>query len=924
MDKNYSFFRRRLSRAILKYGFASFILLSAYSRVLAQSSYTLSPAADAYVRNGSYAGSNYGTDTSLVVKGSSSSGFTRSSYLKFSLQNIAKVGSAKIRIYGRNADNASSINISCYSVDNDSWTESGIIYNNAPTASASPLTSAAITDAAKYYDFDVTSYVKTQFSGDKAVSFLLKDPTNQNANLLFNSKENSKNKPQLFIDTAGGSTATTRSNADLFIENIDKFPSNDRFVFSRIQVPWSRDGSTYNANHDSLTVRIHNNGISSLVVKNLTLSDNTNWKFAKLKGVTYSASSLPLTITSGSYADLTVKFVAVDAATRIKVLHSTLTIMSNDDKAPSKTLFLDGLWQKKGESVNEPSSQDMITTFGFKTRTGYGQTDPDHGDSTKLKGDEIKSSYFVRADASLPVSVTQMAAYHACCTSPEKINWFAKGSTTMNSIFTHIGKDGQSLLPRKATPNVVAAGTMSPTTAFGFKVGSQNSTDASKNPGGKKGFMVWKVIDANGNIIPNSYIIGNDYLNSSGTNYDYNDNLYFVRNVRPEKGPAFSSELRAAPSALDFGEKLLQGTNSLQLSLSNLGKKYSDGSADPAITVSSVAVVGENSSEFTASMPVNTVLSPQQSTTLTVNFKPVSQGLKIADLLIYYNNSQSPIRVPLYGIAKASGTTVTAHYRVNSGSATSLTINGKTWSADNQYSFDNLEPYTNSSLTKIAGTDEDVLYLKEQSSNGDKKPFRYEFPVANGAYVVRLHFAEIYWGAPGGGYSGGAGSRVMSVSLENQLRLTNLDVSREVGGATALVKNIPVTVTDGKLNINFSATVNRPMVVAVEVYSFRSSAARPAINNIVSADDNLKKLSVYPNPVRNALNIQFPTDYKGNFNLQILDATGKTYEIGKVRLQTGGSNTQVNLSRLSLKPGLYYLRVVSDVRPVEAIKLIVQ
>jgi hypothetical protein len=322
-----------------------------------------------------------------------------------------------------------------------------------------------------------------------------------------------------------------------------------------------------------------------------------------------------------------------------------------------------------------------------------------------------------------------------------------------------------------------------------------------------------------------------------------------------------------------------------------------------------------------ATNPVSTTLNPQGKTTLTVAFKPVTQGLKIADLLIYYNNSQSPLRVPLYGIAKASGTTVTANYRVNSGSATSLTINGKTWSADNKYAYDNLEPYTNSKLTKIAGTDEDALYLKEQSSNGDKRPFRYAFPVTNGAYVVRLHFAEIYWGAPGSGVSGGAGSRVMSVSLENRLRLVNLDVAEEVGSATAIVKNIPVTVTDGKLDIKFSASVNRPMVVAVEVYSFRSSSSRPA--DIVGSANNLTKVRAYPIPLQKTLKIQFPGDYKGNTGLQILDAVGRTYEIGKVNLQAGGSNMEVDISKFSLKPGYYYLKITSDVRPVEVIKLIV-
>ena len=276
------------------------------------------------------------------------------------------------------------------------------------------------------------------------------------------------------------------AQSDIFIENLDKFPSNDHFVFSRIQVPWSRDGKTYNANHDSLTVRIHNKGISSLIIKNLTLKNKTNWKFVKLKGVTYNSStSLPFTISSGASADLTVKFVALNAATRVKILQDTLTVVSNDPKFPSKAVFFHGLWQKKGEDVNEPHSQEMISSFTFKTKTGYRFTDPYKGDSSRLLGDEVKPSYFVRADASLPVSITQLAAYHGCCTDRTTVRWYAKGSTTLTSIFTHIGKDGQSLLPRKATPNIVATSVINPTTAFGFNVTS-NYMDARKNKGGKK------------------------------------------------------------------------------------------------------------------------------------------------------------------------------------------------------------------------------------------------------------------------------------------------------------------------------------------------------------------------------------------------------------------------------------------------------
>lgn len=160
---------------------------------------TLSPVADAYIHDGSYAGINYGNDTTLVVKGSVSIGYTRFSYLKFSLNNISNIASAKLRVFGRNIDNTTFINASSFGVDNDSWTESSINWNNAPSASTAALSSISVSNEAKYFEFDVTGYVQTQLAGDKVVTLVLKDPTNQNKNLVFNSKENRQSRPQLVI-----------------------------------------------------------------------------------------------------------------------------------------------------------------------------------------------------------------------------------------------------------------------------------------------------------------------------------------------------------------------------------------------------------------------------------------------------------------------------------------------------------------------------------------------------------------------------------------------------------------------------------------------------------------------------------------------------------------------------------------------------
>lgn len=110
---------------------------------------TLSPLADAFVRNGSYADINYGSDTELNAKSTTTSGYARYTYIKFSLGNIGGVGTAKLRLYGRNTANSNGVSISVFGVSSDSWTETAIDFNNAPSPLSTALASAAITNVAK-------------------------------------------------------------------------------------------------------------------------------------------------------------------------------------------------------------------------------------------------------------------------------------------------------------------------------------------------------------------------------------------------------------------------------------------------------------------------------------------------------------------------------------------------------------------------------------------------------------------------------------------------------------------------------------------------------------------------------------------------------------------------------------------------------
>jgi hypothetical protein len=122
-------------------------------------------------------------------------------------------------------------------------------------------------------------------------------------------------------------------------------------------------------------------------------------------------------------------------------------------------------------------------------------------------------------------------------------------------------------------------------------------------------------------------------------------------------------------------------------------------------------------------------------------------------------------------------------------------------------------------VPEIDGTDDPELYLTQRRGDARGKPgeFSYSIPVPEpGIYQVRLHFAEIYWGAEGGA-PGGRGKRVFSVDAEGQAALVDYDIYDDVGPMTAVIKQFEIEVTDGHLDLDFYGTRDQPMVAAIEL-----------------------------------------------------------------------------------------------------------
>ncbi|NNE78589.1 MAG: hypothetical protein HKN31_16115 [Pricia sp.] len=158
--------------------------------------------------------------------------------------------------------------------------------------------------------------------------------------------------------------------------------------------------------------------------------------------------------------------------------------------------------------------------------------------------------------------------------------------------------------------------------------------------------------------------------------------------------------------------------------------------------------------------------------------------------------------------------------RINSGGP-EVTFGAVTFLED-QYFGDNSETFTNPSVTEIANTDMDAIYLTERvSADGPnfRGPFSYNIPVSNGTYTVKLYFAEIYWGVENPQMlEGGEGSRIFNIIMEDTEIFTGYDLFKEVGAGTATSRMYDIEVTDGELNITFQATINKPKVSAIEVF----------------------------------------------------------------------------------------------------------
>ncbi|MEM1010952.1 MAG: hypothetical protein AAGI46_01885, partial [Planctomycetota bacterium] len=327
---------------------------------------------------------------------------------------------------------------------------------------------------------------------------------------------------------APGRLAVTSNGADEGLE---------RLIFSEIDPAGQDPNAATQLTRQSRTFELANAGNSSLTVTGVTAPDG------------FAATNLVGTsLTPGQTAAFQIDFTATNEGSRQGIYEGDIVI---EHTGGSFTLPVAGYWMPYSEdnsfsgmgSVNEePILDDMIEILGLTTDVGTeaerltGTSDP--------VGDEVISFYWQAAQQDLPVEVYQMAAFHNTGFA-DQIFWFPRDGSTSEatasansvSIFQHDANAAQSFLPAIRNGTEPAAGTFEPgDEVFGFRVVNEYSVDDFNDDNfGSAGddlhlFRFFPVKDSRGRIVEDTWLVTMDF---TGFNFDYNDNVYIVKNIEP-------------------------------------------------------------------------------------------------------------------------------------------------------------------------------------------------------------------------------------------------------------------------------------------------------------------------------------------------------------------------------------------------------
>ncbi|QRR01299.1 CBM96 family carbohydrate-binding protein [Dyadobacter sandarakinus] len=302
------------------------------------------------------------------------------------------------------------------------------------------------------------------------------------------------------------------------------------------------------------------------------------------------------------------------------------------------------------------------------------------------------------------------------------------------------------------------------------------------------------------------------------------------------KGPAADTRTEDARGSSDYWLVKYSAeapSQTLTASASELSFNYNPGSATPAQNI----MIASNSGTAPAlqfvksegSKWLTVVTAPDGKTTFSINVS----GLKpnaYAAYVTFFAPDHNRVRVEV-NMLIASEEANNTFVRINAGGEDFLTPGGKQFRAD-QY-FSGADSTITAENGNIANTNIDEVYRSARTGAA----FGYKIPMPDGKAIVTLHFAELWYGAPGK-VPGGAGKRQFHVNIEGNRVLTDFDIFATAGGAMrATEQSFEVTITGGELDIDLlSGAADIPLISAIEVKTINIALGAIADTFVADAD----------------------------------------------------------------------------------------
>ncbi len=288
-----------------------------------------------------------------------------------------------------------------------------------------------------------------------------------------------------------------------------------------------QQNATSHGMHREVTLRVRNEGNEALTVNSMSISNTAHYRLPD----GYAGFSL----NPGEFKDILVELISTTGSKG--TLNETLTLNSTAKNEPVAVIQLASVYMTAPEGSNELYIDEMMPAFGFYNNignVGSGAGNPAGRWEVGADSEEILSYKWQRQNGGKSIYVRQLAAYHGCCDGGQA-SFRLDFDSGNDPSFTHDKLYGQSVQPLKNNSSAFSEYNQNRSEQFRI-IAHNNWTACNGDCGNSHAVRVWPLRDAGGHLIQDVYIIGHDYTGASYTNYDYNDNMYLMANVKPVSG----------------------------------------------------------------------------------------------------------------------------------------------------------------------------------------------------------------------------------------------------------------------------------------------------------------------------------------------------------------------------------------------------